>query len=123
MPGPAHLLELKDEIALTPGQVEAIVGIYERMRARAIAEGERYIAHEQALEEAFRARTVTEDNLRERLSEIERSRARLRFIHLSAHLGTPEILTNPQIERYATLRGYHARRGDSARVGHGRDKH
>ena len=42
MPGPVHLLELKDEIALTPEQVEAIVGIYERMRARAIAEGERY---------------------------------------------------------------------------------
>lgn len=123
MPGPVHLLELKDEIALTPGQVEAIVGIYERMRAQAIAEGERYIAHEQALEEAFRARTVTEESLREMLGDIERSRARLRFIHLSAHLGTPEILTDPQIERYAALRGYHPHRGDSAHVGHGRDRH
>lgn len=123
MPGPAHLLELKDEIALTPGHVEAIIGIYERMRARAIAEGERYIAHEQTLEEAFRARTVTEESLREMLGDIERSRARLRFIHLSAHLGTPEILTDPQIERYATLRGYHPHRTDSAHVGHGWDRH
>ena len=109
MPGPVHLLELKDQIPLMPEQVKAITAIYERMRAKAIAEGERYIAHEQALEEAFRARTVTEENLREMLSEIERSRARLRFIHLVAHLGTPELLTEEQIARYNTLRGYRAR--------------
>lgn len=108
MPGPVHLLELKYEIALTPQQVEAITGIYERMRAKAIAEGERYIAHEQALEEAFRTRTVTEENLREMLDDIERSRSRLRFIHLSAHLGTPKILTEAQIARYDALRGYRA---------------
>lgn len=108
MPGPVHLLELEDQIPLTPEQAEAITGIYERMRAKAIAEGERYIAHERALEEAFRARTVTEENLRAMLGDIERSRARLRFIHLVAHLGTPELLTDEQIARYNALRGYRA---------------
>ena len=108
MPGPVHLLELKNEIPLAPEQAEAITGIYDRMRAKAIAEGERYIALEQALDEAFRTRTVTEENLREMLGDIERSRARLRFIHVVAHLGTPELLTDEQIARYDTLRGYRA---------------
>ena len=40
--------------------------------------------------------------------DIERSRARLRFIHLVAHLGTPELLTDEQIARYDHLRGYRA---------------
>ena len=123
MPGPVHLLELKDEIALTPEQVEAITGIYERMRAKAIAEGERFLAGEETLEEAFRARTVTEESLREMLGDIERSRARLRFIHLAAHLDTPEILTEAQIARYATLRGYHVPGGNADHGGHGQDKH
>ena len=123
MPGPVHLLELKEEIPLTHEQVVAITEIYERMRAQAISEGERFIAAEQVLEEAFRAGTVTEESLHVMLGDIERSRARLRFIHLAAHLGTPEILTEAQIARYAALRGYHAHRGDAAHGGHGKDKH
>jgi len=118
MPGPVHLLELKDQIPLTPEQVEAITGIYERMRAKAIAEGERYIAHEQALEEAFRARAVTEESLREMLGDIERSRARLRFIHLAAHRGTPVLLTDGQIARYDQLRGYSAHPHGREHKGH-----
>ena len=110
MPGPVHLLELKDRIPLTPEQVVAVKRIYERMRADAIAEGERFIAAEHALEEAFRAGTVSEERLREMLGDIERSRARLRFIHLVAHLGTPELLTDEQIARYDHLRGYRAHR-------------
>ena len=123
MPGPVHLLEFKDEIPLTSEQVEVITAIYERMRAKAIAEGERFLAGEEALEKAFRARTVTEESLRETLGEIERSRARLRFIHLVAHLETPDLLTDEQIARYATLRGYGTHRGDAAHGGHGQDRH
>ena len=64
MPGPAHLLELKNEIPLSADQVPAITAIFGRMRADAIAEGERLITRERALEEAFRAHTVTNENLR-----------------------------------------------------------
>ena len=124
MPGPAHLLELKDALALTPGQVDAIIAIHERMREAAIAEGERFIEAERALEDAFRSHSVTEASLERMLVDIERSRARLRFIHLKAHLGTPELLTKGQIARYAALRGYHALRGGARPArrsrGHGR---
>ena len=123
LPGPLHLLELKNQIRLTPEQVEAFTAIYERMRDAAIAEGERFIAAEQALEDAFRANTVTVESLQAMLADIGRSRARLRFIHLAAHLGTPELLTAGQIARYAALRGYHAHRGETAHGMHGQGKH
>lgn len=119
MPGPAHLLELKDALALTPWQVEAITVSHERMREAAIAEGERFIEAERVLEDAFRSHSVTEASLERMLADIERSRARLRFIHLKAHLGTSELLTGAQIAQYAALRGYHAHRGGAAHAGHG----
>ncbi|MCY4453554.1 MAG: hypothetical protein OXC01_16560 [Immundisolibacterales bacterium] len=123
LPGPLHLLELKDRIPLTPEQVEAVAGIYERMREAAIAQGERFVAAEQALEEAFRADEVTQESLEAMLAEIAESRANLRFIHLSAHLGTPGLLTEAQLARYAALRGYHAHRGSAAHRAHGQDEH
>ena len=123
LPGPLHLLELKDRIPLMREQVEAVTAIYERMRAAAIAEGERFLKAEQALENAFRANSVTEESLEGMLAESGRSRARLRFIHLSAHLGTPELLNDAQLARYAALRGYQAHRGGAAHGGHLQDKH
>ena len=50
LPGPGHLLELKGRIPLTEDQVMAITAIFVDMRAAAIAEGERLIARDQALE-------------------------------------------------------------------------
>ena len=123
MPGPVHLLELKDEIPLTREQVTAITAIYERMREAAVAEGEHFIAAEGALEDAFRAGAVTEKGLRALLAEIARSRARLRFIHLSAHLETPTLLTDEQIARYGVLRGYRSHAGGTAHGGHGSREH
>ena len=119
MPGPFHLLELKDEIPLTREQVTAITAIYERMREAAVAEGEHFMAAERALEDAFRAGTVTEASLRALLADVARSRARLRFIHLSAHLETPALLTHEQIARYDALRGYRSDAGGAAHGGHG----
>lgn len=73
VPGPAHLLELKDPIALTAAQVSAIQEIFDRMRERAIVEGERLIVREQALDDAFRTRNVTRESLRQMLTAIENS--------------------------------------------------
>ena len=108
LPGPLHLLELQDEIALIPEQIDAIERVFKEMRANAIDEGERLISREEALENAFRDRTVTDEKLRDLLSAIEESRSRLRYIHLAAHLRTPDILTEDQIDSYNALRGYDA---------------
>ena len=106
VPGPAHLLELKAALPLSEEQIVAIGEMFATMRADAIAEGERLIAREQALEAAFRTRSVNHDGLRRLLASIEQSRSALRYIHLTAHLDASALLTQDQIARYRELRGY-----------------
>lgn len=106
LPGPAHVLELQEELDLSADQVAAISRIYEDMRAEAIAAGERFIAAEAALSEAFSDAGLTEDQLQALLVEAAEARAALRFIHLSRHLATPAILSTSQIRAYNVLRGY-----------------
>ncbi len=106
MPGPAHLLELKDRIPLTTDQVTTIAAIFEDMRKTAIAEAERLITLEEALETDFRNGSVTDQSLQELLSRIGQARMALRYVHLAAHLKTHPLLTHDQIARYNVLRGY-----------------
>lgn len=105
-PGPAHLLELKNELNLSEDQVIAITEIYDTMRADAIAAGERFIAAEAALSDAFAAPDLSEETLSDLLTEAAEARAELRFIHLSRHLSTPRFLSDAQIRKYSVLRGY-----------------
>ncbi|MFP4125672.1 MAG: hypothetical protein ACLFU0_03385 [Alphaproteobacteria bacterium] len=118
VPGPAHLLELKDAIPLDPEQVARLEAIFDEMRTAAIAEGERLIAAEAALEAAFRDGTITEQTLRDLLAAIEASRSALRYIHLRTHLLTPELLSEAQIARYNALRGYAAAPCAAVPAGH-----
>ncbi len=106
VPGPAHLLELRDEIPLGAEQIAAIEAIFAEMKAEAIAAGARLIAAEEALEAAFRAGALEDVRLRSLVTAAEVARAELRFVHLSRHLSTPALLTKAQIERYNILRGY-----------------
>lgn len=106
MPGPAHLLEMKDEIALDEAQVAAIEAIYDAMKAAAIAEGEKLIALEADLDRQFRDGTITDDGLRTALAEIAETGRALRYVHLATHLKTPGILSGDQIAAYNRLRGY-----------------
>lgn len=105
-PGPAHLLELREQLGLTDAQVEAIRAAFETMRARAIREGEALIEAERRLDAAFRDRAVARDSLEALIGAAERSRAALRGTHLAAHLEVTPLLSEAQRRRYATLRGY-----------------
>ena len=106
LPGPAHLLELQEELALSSDQVAAITVLFEEMRADAIAAGDRFIAAEAALSAAFKDAEVTKEKLMVLLAEAAEARAALRFVHLSRHLATPDLLTDEQIRKYSVLRGY-----------------
>ena len=120
-PGPAHLLELKDEIGLTADQVAAITIIFDEMRQEAIAAGARLIEAEAALSEAFAADTLDAAQLSELVSSAEAVRAELRYIHLSRHLATTPILSAHQVQKYNVLRGYAANPCDSIPDGHDPD--
>ena len=104
MPGPAHLLELADEIGLSPDQRRAV-------RSEAIELGRTYVALERKLDRAFAEGAVTPDSLAEQLTAIAEIRGQLRGVHLRAHLQTPRLLTPHQIVLYNRLRGYKAEAG------------
>jgi len=105
-PGPAHVLELKDRLALTPEQLEPTQRLLADHKARAKAIGVRLLAAERALDAAFSMRAIDERRLRELTLEISREQAALREEHLRTHLAQTALLSSAQIERYAELRGY-----------------
>ncbi|WP_420332933.1 hypothetical protein [Roseibium sp.] len=105
-PGPAHLLELKGELELTREQVATLTRSFLDMKSDAIAAGERLISAEAALSDAFAGKSPETRMLRELLADAAQARAELRYIHLSRHLSTLEILSQSQIDKYSVLRGY-----------------
>ncbi|HMB10517.1 hypothetical protein [Saliniramus sp.] len=106
VPGPAHLLALRDEIGLSGEQVTAIEAIFEEMQAEARRLGEQLIDVEMGIEHAFRHGDLDDDTLHALIGKAEAVRAELRFVHLSRHLSTPPLLTEDQIATYNRLRGY-----------------
>lgn len=106
VPGPAHLLELKDQIGLSREQVAAIEAIFYAMQREAQEAGHRFIAAEAAIEAAFRAGDLGSEDLRALIDASAAARAELRFIHLVRHLETPPLLSPEQIAQYNALRGY-----------------
>ena len=99
VPGPAHLLELKEKIPLSDIQVSKIRTIFDGMKARAIVQGEALIELERELENHFTSGPITDAILRSSLDAIATARKELRYIHLATHLKTPEILSADQIEK------------------------
>lgn len=117
MPGPAHLLELRKEIGLTPRQTEQVEALYRAMKAKATALGIRLIELERGLNESFAKRKVTQASLESQLAAIADVQRALRLTHLETHLRTPTLLTAGQIAAYNRLRGYGT--GDPCGVGPG----
>lgn len=108
MPGPAHLLEMRTEIGLTPAQVVDIEALFVHMKTSATALGERLIALETDLNDAFARGDIGRDVLAAKLDAIGSVRTQLRLTHLETHLATPKILRPEQITAYNRLRGYGA---------------
>ena len=106
LPGPAHILEMASAIELAPTQQAEIQAIYQQMKSEAISLGNQLIQLEAALNIHFADATINQTLLEQSLQDIERVRAQLRLVHLSAHLQTPSILTPEQISLYNELRGY-----------------
>ena len=106
VPGPIHLLEMKEEIGLSAEQISAIEDIYRKMKQEAIPLGLELIELERELNKHFAHRTITNELLNQTLQEIAQVYRQLRYVHLSAHLKTPNILDTEQIALYNTLRGY-----------------
>lgn len=106
VPGPSHILQMKDEISLSKEQEEKIRSLFEDMKSKAIPLGNELIELERKLNESFANRTITSELLDQQLTSISEVRKNLRYVHLQTHLVTPTILTAEQIHKYNQLRGY-----------------
>lgn len=119
-PGPKHVLELADELRLTPEQRAATEESFERMQAKARELGARLVAAERDLDRAFADGAVDAGELRRRTAGIADLEGELRYVHLAAHLETRDLLDDGQVAHYAWLRGYgHGGEHAGGHAGHG----
>jgi Spy/CpxP family protein refolding chaperone len=105
-PGPSHVLELADELKLTPEQRQLVKAAFDRMQAKAKAVGEAYIKAEMAVDQAFKAGPADAAQVAARVAEANRLLGEVRLSHLLAHVEITPLLTPEQRARYAELRGY-----------------
>lgn len=105
-PGPRHVLDIAQELQLTDRQRMEIELIYQNMSNNAKSIGSAIIAIEQDMDEAFANKTITEENLIALLDKSANLYGQLRFVHLSAHLDTAQLMTTEQIQVYNEMRGY-----------------
>ena len=107
-PGPRHVLDLAKPLALTGSQQGATQALFERMQTDARKTGADLLAAERVLDALYATRAATQESVAGALSSIEGLRARLRGIHLNAHLEQAALLTSQQIALYSSLGGYRA---------------
>lgn len=110
-PGPAHVLELADQLGLRGEQLEATRALHARMLVQAQTLGRQLVDAEAGLEALFASGEVTASSLDEVLQRIGALGAQLRGVHLQAHVEQHALLSAAQIEAYARLRGYAGNEG------------
>lgn len=105
-PGPKHVLEMQEQLFLEKEQLTSINQIFEEMKSQAKSQGQILISLEKELNDYFSNTTITNDNLEKTSKKIAEAKSNLRYIHLSAHIKTTEVLSKSQIKKYNQLRGY-----------------
>lgn len=103
-PGPIHVLELRDRLALTPGQEATARELLARMFAASRPKGQGFLAAERRLAALFASGAADEGRVRAAVAEVERLRAELRLVHLLAHLEMRALLTDEQRREYHAAR-------------------
>jgi len=105
-PGPRHVLDLAEQLQLSNKQIAQTNRSFERMREQAVVLGSQLVEYERELDTLFSSEQITVSNLDSLLLQIGETRARLRGVHLQAHLEMKHILSRHQVAEYNNLRGY-----------------
>lgn len=121
-PGPRHVLDLAEPLALTVQQRQRIEAELTAMQAVTRTLGRDVIATEAELEALFQGEEPGETAVHRAVDRIAALRGALRFTHLRHHLTTTRILTPRQTARYAELRGYETDESGASHGGHGHFK-
>ena len=105
-PGPRHVLDMRDHLALTAAQLAATQRIFAAMQTEAKRLGREIVDQETALSAGFAARRMTPERLQTDAVAMGSLYGRLRAVHLAAHLELTDLLTPEQITKYDAMRGY-----------------
>jgi Spy/CpxP family protein refolding chaperone len=105
-PGPAHVLELANQLGLSGDQKARVQNLFDSMKAEALPLGAKLLDQEAALDRQFADHSITPQILKAETAKIGATQAELRETHLKYHLQTAQILTPDQMQRYSVLRGY-----------------
>ncbi|MBM3343423.1 MAG: hypothetical protein FJY56_15140 [Betaproteobacteria bacterium] len=105
-PGPMHVLELADRLALTPEQRSATQKLMDAHKAEARAIGAKLVDAERALDQLFAQATADEAALAEQVRKVAAIQGDYRLSHLDTHRRMRTLLSEAQIDRYVQLRGY-----------------
>ncbi|HJV10787.1 MAG TPA: cupredoxin domain-containing protein [Burkholderiales bacterium] len=108
-PGPMHVLELADQLKLSPEQRTATAKLMEAHKDEARKIGARLVAAERALDELFRSGAVAGDTLAQAVARTAVLQGEYRLTHLETHRRMRTLLSDAQVARYDALRGYAAR--------------
>lgn len=114
-PGPRHVLDLSNDLELSDEQIARTQALFDAMKSEAMVLGQQLVAKEQDLDRRFASSSIDPPTLSELLAQISVLQARIRFVHLNAHLQQRPLLTVHQMRRYEQLRGY----GKSGQHDHG----
>lgn len=105
-PGPRHVLDLSEQLALTPEQKARTEALFDAMQRRASAVGEQVLEAEARLDRLFTEEGAEPDAVQAATTELGALYGELRFVHLRYHIAMKRILAPTQVAAYQRLRGY-----------------
>lgn len=105
-PGPTHVLQMAESLALTTEQHDMIQIIFDTMQAEAQPLGQDLVDLEADLDQQFRDGSIDKPLLQQITADIAVLDGKLRSTHLAAHLDVVALLSQDQVEQYDELRGY-----------------
>jgi Spy/CpxP family protein refolding chaperone len=107
-PGPMHVLELADKLALSAEQRAATERLMQAHKAGARAIGAELVEAELALAALFRGGAVDEAALARATRTVAALQGEYRLSHLETHRRMRALLSSDQVKRYDELRGHSA---------------
>ena len=122
-PGPSHVIELADKLALTAAQLKRTQEAFEVMQSQAKAIGAEIITAEQKLDTVFATGTIDQASLTVQTAALGQLYGQLRATHLAAHIEMKTLLTPQQTAAYDHLRGYSAPSPGAAPAPHNHGHH
>lgn len=110
-PGPRHVLDMADDLALSKEQISQTQTLFDDMQEEASLLGKQLVDKERDLDQQFSNASIDSEKLKALLSDIGALQAKIRYAHLSAHLKQKSLLDEHQTKMYDQLRGYGASHG------------